>query len=80
MRVETESGSVYIFDREKKLVRREVRGAASGSERAGSGEWREYLEVQDPVVGFPLLICWRWHNGAIQATVTSPVMAFGEIQ
>jgi hypothetical protein len=78
MKFTTETGSVYEVDPVLRLVRR-VYGTSEPTPRVGKdGEWRTYLMIPTPAVGWPVTIAWglvRQPDGyrIVQCTQTSPV-------
>lgn len=76
MKFETASGSLYEVDEENKRVRRLI-GVQDPTPRQGSdGEWREYLDRTEIVVGQIALFVWEIVNEDLlsaKSTHTSPV-------
>lgn len=80
---ETESGSTYEVDTERKRVRR-LNGKTPGTARIGTdGQWKTYEEIGEPRIGLPVGIIWGADvepidpdtNPHRKMTVTSPVVA-----
>lgn len=82
MKFQTESGSVYEVDEDKKQVRRLI-GMADPQPRMGKdGDWRTYVSLQ-LILGEPALIRWDpattpllpgSMSGDTPATMTSTVV------
>lgn len=71
MIVKTASGSIYEIDRGAHMVRRVLKAKNSEAARPGEGEWRQYIGISEPTVGFSLRIIW---NHKLEGTETSPVV------
>ena len=51
-------------------------GRRDPTPRQGSdGEWRQYQEISDIVIGQPVMIVWRFVNGVMETTCLSSVQS-----
>ena len=78
--VKTETGSIYEISADRKRVRR-LNNTRGASTRAGfDGQWKDCLEANEPEIGHPLFIAWRWNEAknVLETTLTSPVVTIEE--
>jgi len=74
----TETGSVYEVDTVKQCARR-LSGKGNPTTRTGTdGQWKEYVSINTPTIGKPLVIHWKnekaFIEGAEPCTITSHIV------
>lgn len=82
MKFETQTGSLYEVDFDKKMIRR-LAGLFPAQPRQGEdGVWKAYLDIEGPIVGQGCLIMWplteRSDPWSQPATFTSDVTRIHE--
>ena len=75
----TASGSSYEVDLAGKKIRR-LFGPKPATERQGlDGEWKQYEDALEPIVGRSFWVVWRYEDGVARSTFTSTVVSIEDV-